>query len=164
MVFTLTSCGSGEKSKNLISNEKDSERIVNLFSPMEKTSPNARNVARSASDLTIALAKEELGVTVAYRTYTAESYQDKTYDEVILERARNDMDDLYLLNPDILLTLGAEGKLMDLPGLDSAKNLRDIIRTANTVDGKLVAGELCFCSGLCGAVQRREYRGGDRST
>ena len=28
---------------------------------------------------------------------------------------------------------------MDLSGLDSAKNLRDIIYTANTVDGKLVA-------------------------
>ena len=28
---------------------------------------------------------------------------------------------------------------MDLSGLDSAKNLREIIRTANTVDGKLVA-------------------------
>ena len=49
------------------------------------------------------------------------------------------MDDLYLLNPDTILALGAEGKLMDLSGLDSAKNLREIIRTANTVDGKLVA-------------------------
>ena len=49
------------------------------------------------------------------------------------------MDDLYLLNPDTILTLGAEGKLMDLSGLDSAQNLREIIRIANTVDGKLVA-------------------------
>ena len=72
-------------------------------------------------------------------TYTAESYQDKTYDDVTLDRARNNMDDMYLLNPDTILTLGAEGKLMDLSGLESAKNLRDIIRTANTVDGKLVA-------------------------
>ena len=36
-------------------------------------------------------------------------------------------------------TLGGDGRLMDLSGLDSAKNLREIIRTANTVDGKLVA-------------------------
>ena len=49
------------------------------------------------------------------------------------------MDDMYLLNPDTLMTLGAEGKLMDLSGLESAKNLREIIRVANTVDGKLVA-------------------------
>ncbi|MDE6456676.1 MAG: extracellular solute-binding protein, partial [Dysosmobacter sp.] len=101
--------------------------------------PNAENVARTALDLTVAMAEEALGVTMVYRTYTAENYQDKTYDEVCLDRARNNMDDLYLLNPDTVLALGAEGKLMDLSGLDSARNLREIIRTANTVDGKLVA-------------------------
>ena len=85
------------------------------------------------------MAEERLNLTVSYITYTAESYQDKTYDDVTLDRARNNMDDMYLLNPDTILTLGAEGKLMDLSGLESAKNLRDIIRTANTVDGKLVA-------------------------
>ena len=49
------------------------------------------------------------------------------------------MDDLYLLNSDVILKLGAEGKLVDLSGIDNAENLRDIIWTANTVDGKLVA-------------------------
>ena len=136
----LTACGGGETEfKNLISEEKEEERVVNLFSPMEKTAPNAENVARTAADLTVAMAEEALDVSVAYWTYTAENYQDKTYDEVALDRARNNMDDLYLLNPDVILALGAEGKLMDLSGLDSAKNLREIIRTANTVDGKLVA-------------------------
>ncbi|MEY8402457.1 extracellular solute-binding protein [Oscillospiraceae bacterium 44-34] len=118
---------------------EDNERIVNLFSPMEKTDPDADNVARSASDLTIIMAEERLGVTVAYKTYTAEDHQDKTYDEVTLDRARSDMDDIYLLNPDTILTLGTEGKLMDLSSLDSAKNLREIIWTANSIDGKLVA-------------------------
>lgn len=106
---------------------------------MEKTDPDAENVARTAADLTIAMAEKTLGVAVAYRTYTAEDYQDKTYDDVALDRARNDMDDLYLLNPDTVLALGSEGKLADLSGLDSVKNLRDIILTANTVDGRLVA-------------------------
>ena len=136
--LTLYSCAGSEEPKNLISREED-ERVVNFFSPMEKTDPNAENVARTASDLTIAMAEERLGVTVAYMTYTAENYQDKNYDEVALDRARSNMDDLYLLNPDTILTLGEEGRLMDLSGLDSAKNLREIIRTANTVDGKLVA-------------------------
>jgi raffinose/stachyose/melibiose transport system substrate-binding protein len=139
MVLLLAACGSQEDPMNLITNEEDNEREVNLFSPMEKSDPDAKNVARSASDLTIIMAEEELGVTVAYKTYTAENYQDKTYDDVTLERARNNMDDLYLLNPDTLLTLGAEGKLKDLSGLESAKNLREIVKTANTVDGKLVA-------------------------
>ena len=138
-VLFLASCGGHEDPKNLIPQDKREERVVNLFSPMEKIDPDAENVARAASDLTVAMAEEALGVTMVYRTYTAEDYQDKTYDEVCLDRVRNNMDDLYLLNPDAVMTLGAEGKLMDLSGLDSAKNLREIIRVANTVDGKLVA-------------------------
>ncbi|MCI8695797.1 MAG: extracellular solute-binding protein [Lachnospiraceae bacterium] len=138
-VLALAGCGEKDNLKNLIKSENEEERVVNMFSPMEKTAPDAENTARSASDLTVAMAEEALGVTVAYKTYTAEDHQDKTYDEVALDRARNDMDDLYLLNPDTIRTLGEEGKLMDLSGLDSAKNLREIIRIANTVDGKLVA-------------------------
>lgn len=137
--LALSSCAGSEDPQNLISREEETKRVVNLFSPMEKTTPGAENVARTAADLTIAMAEERLGVTVDYWTYTAEDYQDRTYDEVALDRARNNMDDLYLLNPDTVLALGAEGKLADLSGLDSAKNLREIIRVANTVDGKLVA-------------------------
>lgn len=139
VMMTLTACGKDSGSKNLIQEDEQKERIVNLFTPMERTDPDAVNVARSATDLTIAMAEERLGVTVTYRTYTAEDYQDKTYDEVTLDRVTNNMDDMYLLNPDVILEVGAEGKLMDLSGLESAKNLREIIRAANTVDGKLVA-------------------------
>ena len=137
--LSLAACGGHEIPTNLLSQDEGAKRVVNLFSPMEKSNPNAENVARTAADLTISMAEERLGVTVDYCTYTAEDYQDKTYDDVALERARNNMDDLYLLNPDTILALGAEGKLMDLSGLDSAKNLREIIRVANTVDGRLVA-------------------------
>ena len=139
VILASASCGNGKKTKNLLPGDKQKERFVNLFSPMAKIDPDAENVARSASDLTVMMAEEQLGVTVGYMTYTAEDYQDKTYDDVVLERARNNMDDIYLLNPDTLLALGAEGKLMDLSGLECAENLRDIIRVANTVDGKLVA-------------------------
>ncbi len=139
LLLALAGCGDGGKDQNLMPSKEVGERVVNFFSPMEKADPNAENVARTASDLTIAMAEKALGVTVYYTTYTAEDYQDRTYDDVTMDRARNDMDDLYLLNPDTVMVLGAEGKLMDLSGLDSAKNLRDIIRIANTVDGKLVA-------------------------
>ena len=139
VMLAFTACGKEEEQKNLIREDREEERIVNFFSPMEKSDPDAENVARSASELTVIMAEEELGVTMAYRTYTAEHYQDKTYDDVALERARSNMDDLYLLNPDVILKLGAEGKLMDLSGLESAENLREIIKIANTVDGKLVA-------------------------
>ena len=107
---SLTACGSSESGKNLaVQEEGDSTVKVNFFSPMEKANPDAENTARTASDLTIAMAEEQLGLTVAYRTYTAEDYQDKTYDEVCLERARSNKDDLYLLNTDTIVALGSEG-------------------------------------------------------
>lgn len=139
-VIMMTACGGkGESDNNLIVVESKDEKTVNLFSPMEKTEADVENTARSAADKTVILAEEKLGVKVEYVTYTAEDYQDKTYDDVTLDRARNDMDDIYLLNPDTLRVLGEEGKLKDLSELDSAKNLRDVVKAANVIDGKLVA-------------------------
>ncbi len=136
----LASCAvHPDPNQNVVITEEKEQRLVNLFSPMEKTDPDAENVARSAADTTIAMAEEQLGVTVAYRTYTAEDYQDKTYDEITFDRASNNMDDIYLLNPDTIQALGEEDLLMDLSDLDCAKNLRDVVKTANTVNGKLVA-------------------------
>lgn len=137
MTFTMAACG--QKKENLIISEKETEKAVTFFSPMEKTDPDAENVARTASDLTVVMAEERLGIKMTYRTYTAQDYQDKTYDDVALERARNNMDDLYLLNPDVIQALADEGKLMDLSGLKSAQNLRDVVKAANIIDGKLVA-------------------------
>ena len=139
MIFSLAACGRQEEDgRNLLTSQEGQERVVNMFSPMEKIDPELENTARTASDLTVAMAEERLDVTVAYRTYTAEDYQDKTYDEVLLERARHNMDDIYLLNPDTLRVLGEEGLLADMSGLSCAENLRDVVKTANTVDGKLV--------------------------
>ena len=63
-------------------NDDDDKKIINLFGPMEKSKPNVNNIARTAFDLTIEMAEKDLGLTVRYRTYTAENYQGKTYDEV----------------------------------------------------------------------------------
>lgn len=135
----LAACGMGIPENGVIITEEEDKKVVNLFSPMEKTDPNAENVARSAFDKTVIMAEDKLGVDVAYRTYTAEDYQDKTYDDVILDRVHNNMDDIYLLNPDIVQTLGEEGKLLDLSDLSCVDNLREVVKTANTVNGKLVA-------------------------
>lgn len=133
-------CGNGVSgNSNVIVLEEKEEIVINFFSPMEKTDPDVENVARTASDLTIIMAEEKLGVEVAYDTYTAENYQDKTYDEVTIDRVCNNMDDIYLLNPDTVLKLGEEGRLADLSGLGCVENLRDVVKTANVVDGKLVA-------------------------
>ena len=137
---SIAACkGNGDNSKNIIISEDKTKRVINLFSPMEKTRPDADNVARTAADKTIILAEEKLDVSVQYNTYTAENYQDKTYDDVALDRVRSNMDDIYLLNPDTIQILGEENLLMDLSGLESAKNLRDVVKIANLIDGKLVA-------------------------
>lgn len=139
MVFVTVACGNGEDTDtNLVNEGKNNEKLVNMFTPMEKSDPNAENVARSAFEKTVIMAEKRLGVTVEYQTYTAEDYKEKTYDDVAIDRVRNNMDDMYLLNPDTLLALGEEGKLADLSGLECAKNLREVVKTANTVDGKLV--------------------------
>jgi len=140
LIVSAASCGKkADLTKNLIDSNEDSKKVVNLFGPMEKSSPDAENTARTAFDLTVGIAEKKLGLTVEYRTYTAENYQEKTYDEVSLDRVRHDMDDLYLRNPDTIQILGAEDKLLDLSVLENSKNLREVVKTANTVNGKLVA-------------------------
>lgn len=135
----LAGCSGSDEVKDLAVQDNASASTVNFFSPMEKASADAKNTARTASDMTIAMAEEQTGVTVAYHTYTAETYQDKTYDEVCIERIRSGKDDMFLLNTDVIVEMGSEGLLADLSGLSSAQNLREVVRTANTVDGKLVA-------------------------
>ena len=115
MAFTLAACGSKMNTgENLVSNNDQDKKIINLFGPMEKSKPNVSNIARTAFDITVEMAEEELGLTVRYRTYTAEDYQEKTYDDVTLDRVRNHLDDLYLLNPDTIQILGLEDRLLDL--------------------------------------------------
>lgn len=136
--LAITACRAESSQVNLVTEREEEKKVVSLFVPMEKTNPNADNVARTAVDITVGNAEKELGLIVEYETYTADNYKDKTYDEVLLNRARNNMDDLYLMNPDTLQKLGEEGRLLDLSELESAKNLRDVVKAANTVDGKLV--------------------------
>lgn len=137
--LTLTACSSAKSVEDLAMQDDTTETVVNFFSPMEKASADAKNTARTASDMTIAMAEEQTGITVAYHTYTAETYEDKTYDEVCIERVRNGKDDMFLLNTDVIVEMGSEGLLADLSDLPCAQNLRDVVRAANAVDGKLVA-------------------------
>ena len=137
--LTMAACSKKQElSQNLVAEADSDRKVVNLFGPMEKSKPNVDNVARTAFDKTVSMAEEELNLTVEYRTYTAEDYQEKTYDDVALDRVRNNMDDLYLLNPDSIQILGEEGRLLDLSDLECTKNLRDVVKAANTVNGKLV--------------------------
>ena len=56
-----------------------------------------------------------------------------------IERVRSAKDGMFLLNTDVIVEAGSEGLLVDLSDLPAAQNLRDVVRMANTIDGKLVA-------------------------
>lgn len=138
-LMALSGCSSSDQVQDLAVQTDSHDAVVNFFSPMEKVSADAKNTARTASDMTIAMAEEQTGIIVAYHTYTAETYQDKTYDEVCIERIRSGKDDMFLLNTDVIVQMGGEGLLADLSGLSCAQDLRDVVLAANTIDGKLVA-------------------------
>lgn len=139
-VFATASCAKEETlDTNLIQEDQGVQKVVNLFTPVEKSNPNAGNVARTAQEISIMEAEEKLDLRVEYRSYTAEDYKEKTYDDVAFDRVRSNMDDVYLLNPDTIQVLGDEGQLADLSGLDNVKNLREVVKAANMVNGKLVA-------------------------
>ncbi len=65
MILALAACGgNGGADLNLVASREENHKVVNLFSPMEKTDPDAENTARSAADKTIVMAEEKLGLTV----------------------------------------------------------------------------------------------------
>lgn len=47
VVFIMTACGNKEeKSRNLVTSADKDKKVVNLFGPMEKSNPDADNMAR----------------------------------------------------------------------------------------------------------------------
>lgn len=69
LLLALAGCGDGGKDQNLMPSKEVGERVVNFFSPMEKADPNAENVARTASDLTIHGGEGPGGDGVLYDLY-----------------------------------------------------------------------------------------------
>ena len=111
VALSAAACGERRTSvENIIEDEGEEKKLVSLFAPMERTKPDARNAARTAFDKTVIMAEEQLGLKVEYNTYTAEDYQDKSYDDVATDRIWNDMDDLYQLNPDVTQKAGRDRK------------------------------------------------------
>ncbi len=139
LICAVGACGPKKGTeRNLVTHEDENRREVNMFGPTDRSNPDAVNTARTAQEQTVIMAEKELGLTVQFRTYTAEDYKDRTYDDVCVDRVRANIDDMYLLNPDTLQLLGEENLLADLSGLPNAENLRDVVKVSNTVNGKLV--------------------------
>ena len=60
LLVVMSACSQPvEPDVNLVQQKEDNVRTVSLFSPMEKTDPDADNVARNAADKTIRMAEEQ---------------------------------------------------------------------------------------------------------
>ena len=67
-VMAALSMAACRTDNNLIVVENEEKRVVELFSPMEKSEAYVENTARSAADKTVMLAEEKLDVSVGYVT------------------------------------------------------------------------------------------------
>lgn len=150
LLLGLTGCGENE-AKVVEQGAVGQREALVVFSATSRTDPNDGDAATTALDRAImAFETEHTDVRVAYKTYNAKDYQEKSYDEVVLDRVRHHMgDDLYMMNPDTAYTLNQEGYLVDLSDMDAADSLTDAARQQCTVDGKLISLPLTMiCYGL----------------
>ena len=61
LLISLSACGKKpDADKNLLTNTDGTKKVVNMFTPMEKSNPNADNTARTAQELTVIAAEEAL--------------------------------------------------------------------------------------------------------
>lgn len=131
-------CGGGEGG---VKREEVAEtRTVQLFGPNTRAALSKAVEDMSPAERMYAVSEARSGVSIDFNTYQAEDYQDRTYDQVCLDRVRSGMgDDLLLMNADVISALGREGLLTDLSGLEAASRLQDCVLAANTIGGRLVA-------------------------
>ena len=64
----LCACGKDNSGVNLIPNNNQEEKMVNLYAPMGKSSADADNVSMTAQEMTILLAEEKLGLRINFRS------------------------------------------------------------------------------------------------
>lgn len=89
-------------------------------------------------------------IRVSYKSYTPKNSQEKSYDDVVRDRVRNEMgDDLYIMNPDVAYEMYQEGYLEDLSDLNAVQYLTKDALSQCTVDGKVISVPMTMlCYGL----------------
>ena len=68
MAIMTVSCKTEKPEVNLADNAGDEQKNVEIFTPMERSNPDAKNVARTAFDKTVIMAEEELEIMIEYNT------------------------------------------------------------------------------------------------
>lgn len=89
-------------------------------------------------------------IRISYKSYTPKDATEKSYDDVVRDRVRNEMgDDLYIMNPDVAYEMYREGYLADLSDLEAVQHLTNEALSQCTIDGKVISVPMTMiCYGL----------------
>lgn len=140
-ITALFFCGCGKQEPQIITVEKTKQEDLVIFSPIAKGNEKVQSNALSAFEQGMqTFTEENPEVNLMYKSYTQKDYQDKDYDQVVLERVRGNMgDDVLIMNPDVVQALYPEGYLYDMAHLEAAKAMTEAARKQCTIDGHVVS-------------------------
>lgn len=133
--------GCQKQGPKVIKVEDSTKESLVFFSPIARGNEKVQSNALIAFEQAMReFTKENTDVELQYKSYTQKDYQDKNYDQVVLERVRGDMgDDVIIMNPDVVQALYPEGYLYDMANLESAGAMTDAARQQCTIDGQVVS-------------------------
>lgn len=137
--FLLSGCQS-QKPK-MVTVDDTEQTMLAFFSPIARGNEKVQSNSLDAFELAMKeFSDENPDVRLEYKSYTQNDYQDKSYDQVVLERVRGHMgDDAVIMNPDVVQALYPEGYLYDMKELDAAAAMTDAARQQCTIDGQVVS-------------------------
>lgn len=152
MVLGLTA-GCGRKDKAYIieqSRETVKEELVFISSTAKGNEVREGGIMHSMQMAIDEFEHTHPDIRISYKSYTPMNSQEKSYDDVVRDRVRNNMgDDLYIMNPDVAYEMYREGYLADLSDLTSVQYLTKEALSQCTVDGKVISVPMTMlCYGL----------------
>ena len=152
MVLGLTA-GCGRKDKAYIieqSRETVKEELVFYSSTAKGNEVREGGIMHSMQMAIDEFEHTHPDIRISYKSYTPMNSQEKSYDDVVRDRVRNNMgDDLYIMNPDVAYEMYREGYLADLSDLTSVQYLTKEALSQCTVDGKVISVPMTMlCYGL----------------
>lgn len=138
-VFLLAGCQNNKP--KVVSMDDTQQTVLAFFSPMARGNEKVQSNGLAAFEKAMqGFTNDNPDVKLEYKSYTQNDYQEKSYDQVVLERVRGHMgDDVLIMNPDVVQALYPEGYLYDMKELDVAKAMTDAARQQCTIDGHVVS-------------------------
>lgn len=147
----LSGCGKADKAYIVEQSREETREELVFFSSTAK----GNEVREGGIMHSMQMAMDEFERThpyiqVSYKSYTPKDSKEKSYDDVVRDRVRNEMgDDLYIMNPDVAYEMYREGYLADLSDLEAVQSLTDEALSQCTVDGKVISVPMTMlCYGL----------------